>query len=93
MYEYRIHKLAFPGTSKRLTAKASQMLEIKPHQGRIDFSQHPDKIGKVINSSIIICAKTCIPRGRETNASGSTILKPSKTNENALEKEHNTLLK
>ena len=40
------------------------MLEVNLHQGRIDFSQHPDKIGKVINSSIIKCAKTCIPRGR-----------------------------
>jgi hypothetical protein len=40
------------------------MLEINLHQGRIDFSQHQDKIGKVINSSITDCAKACIPRGR-----------------------------
>ena len=39
------------------------MLEINHHE-RKDFSQHPDKIGKVINSSIINCAKACIPRGR-----------------------------
>ena len=31
---------------------------------RIDFLQHPDKIVKVVNSIIINCAKTCIPRGR-----------------------------
>ena len=42
----------------------TDMLEINLHQGRIDFSQHPDKIGKVINSSIIKCTKACIPRGR-----------------------------
>jgi hypothetical protein len=42
----------------------TEMLEIILHQGRIDFSQHPDKIGKIINNSIINCAKTCIPRGR-----------------------------
>jgi len=40
------------------------MLEINLHQERIDFSQHPDKSGKVINSSIINCAEACIPRGR-----------------------------
>ena len=40
------------------------MLEINLHQERIDFSQHPDKIGKVMNSSIINCAKACIQRGR-----------------------------
>ena len=40
------------------------MLEINLHQGRTNFSQHPDKIGKVNNSSIIKCAKACIPRGR-----------------------------
>jgi hypothetical protein len=39
------------------------MLEINVHQERIDFSHHPDKIGKVINSTIINCAKDCIPRG------------------------------
>ena len=39
------------------------MLEINLHQERIDFSQHPDKIVKVINSSIIQCTKACIPRG------------------------------
>jgi hypothetical protein len=42
----------------------SEMLETNLHRGRIDFSQYPDKIGKVINSSIIKCAKACIPRGR-----------------------------
>jgi len=40
------------------------MLEINLHQERIDFSQHPDKIGKVTNSIIINCAKSCITRGR-----------------------------
>jgi hypothetical protein len=30
----------------------------------MDFS-HPDKISKVITSSMINCAKACIPRGRE----------------------------
>jgi hypothetical protein len=38
----------------------TDMLDINLHQGRIDFSQHPDKTGKVINN----CAKACIPRGR-----------------------------
>ena len=42
----------------------TDMVEINLHQGRTDFSQHPDKIGKVINSSIIKCAKASIPRGR-----------------------------
>jgi hypothetical protein len=42
----------------------TDMLEINLHQDTIDFSQHPDKIGNVINSSIINCAKACIPRGR-----------------------------
>jgi len=42
----------------------TDMLEINLHQERIDFLQHPDKIGKVINSFIINCAKACIPRGR-----------------------------
>jgi len=42
----------------------TDMLEINLHQERIDFLQHPDKIGKVINSIIINCAKACIPRGR-----------------------------
>jgi hypothetical protein len=42
----------------------TDMLEINLHQERIDFSQHQDKIGKVINSSIINCAQDCIPRGR-----------------------------
>jgi hypothetical protein len=40
------------------------MSEINLHQERTDFSQHLDKIGEVINSSIISCAKACIPRGR-----------------------------
>ena len=40
------------------------MLEINLHQERIDFSHYTDKIGKVINSIIINCAKACIPRGR-----------------------------
>jgi hypothetical protein len=39
------------------------MLEINLHYERIDFSQ-PDKIGTVINSSIIDCAKACVPRVR-----------------------------
>jgi len=42
----------------------TDMLETNLHQERIDFSHHPDKIGKVINSIIISCAKACIPRGR-----------------------------
>ena len=42
----------------------TDMLEINQHQERIDFSLHPDKFGKVINSSIINCIKACIPRGR-----------------------------
>jgi len=42
----------------------TDMLERNLHQERIDFSQNPDKIGKVITSSNINCAKTCIPRGR-----------------------------
>ena len=42
----------------------TDILEINLHQERIDFSQHPDKSGKVIKSSIINCAKACIPRGR-----------------------------
>jgi hypothetical protein len=60
----------------------TEMLEINLHQERIDFSQHPDKIGKVINSSIINCAAACIPRGRDTNASEPKTLKLSRTNEN-----------
>jgi hypothetical protein len=40
------------------------MLEINLQQERIGFSLHPNKIGKVINSSIINCAAACIPRGR-----------------------------
>jgi len=40
------------------------MLEINLQQERIDSSQHPDNIGKAINSIIINCAKACIPRGR-----------------------------
>jgi hypothetical protein len=40
------------------------MLEINLHYERIDFSQHPDKIGTVNNSSIIDCAKACVPRFR-----------------------------
>jgi len=42
------------------------MLEINHHhhKKKKDFSEHPDKIGKFINSSIINCAKACIPRGR-----------------------------
>ena len=51
-----------PGTSKRLNGESSHMLEINLHYERIDFSQHPDKIGTVINSSIIDCAKACVPR-------------------------------
>jgi hypothetical protein len=42
----------------------TEMLEINLHQGKIDFSQHTDKIGKIINSSIINCTKAYIPRGR-----------------------------
>jgi len=38
------------------------MLEINLHKKRIDFSKHSDKTGKVVNSSIINCAKACIPR-------------------------------
>jgi hypothetical protein len=40
------------------------MLEINLHHERIEFLQHPDEIGKVINSIVINCAKACIPRGR-----------------------------
>jgi len=40
---------------------STDMLEINLHQERTDFSYHPDKIGKVINSIIINCAKACIP--------------------------------
>jgi hypothetical protein len=41
------------------------MLEINHHHHKKkDFSEHPDKTGKFINSSIINCAKACIPRGR-----------------------------
>jgi hypothetical protein len=42
----------------------TDMLAVNLDQERTDFSQHPNKIGKVINSSIINCAAACIPRGR-----------------------------
>ena len=42
----------------------TDMLEINLQQEIIDFSQHPDEIGKVITSIIINCAKACIPRRR-----------------------------
>ena len=38
------------------------MLERNLQQERIDFSQHPDKIGKVITSSIINCALSLHPK-------------------------------
>ena len=42
----------------------TDMLEINLHQERIDFSQHPDEIGKLITCININCAKACNPRRR-----------------------------
>jgi len=71
------------------------MLEINLQQERIDFSQHPDSIGKVINSIIINCAKACIPRGRvkRYKCFWTDDLDTLKNHREYLRKELNTLVK
>ena len=86
------HIRTFWNFKKATWGSFTDMLEINLHQESIDISYHPDKISKVINSSIINCATACIPRGRvkRYNASGPRTLRLSRTNENTWEKEMST---